>query len=54
MFYRIALALALLALGVHVGREVSRTKPVRTQLKQSRLARSSRLTAPRTGKVSVH
>ncbi len=54
MFYRFVLALGLLALGVHLGREITRTKPVRAQLKQTRLARPARLIAPRTSKVSLH
>jgi hypothetical protein len=54
MLYRFALALGLLALGVHVGREITRTKPVRAELKQARVTRPTRLTTPRTSKVSLH
>lgn len=55
MLYRIVLALGLLALGVHVGREVARTRPARKALKQARPARPQRLTAtPRGQKISVH
>ena len=54
MLYRIALALGLLALGVFVGRELARTKPVRAQFRQLRLAHSTRLMTPRVSKVSVH
>jgi hypothetical protein len=55
MVYRLVLALGLLALGVHVGREVARTRPVRHALKQARPARTPRLTlTPRSYKVSVH
>jgi hypothetical protein len=55
MLYRLALALGLLVLGVHVGREVARTRPVRQTLAKVRAARPTRLTAtPRSQKVSVH
>lgn len=54
MLYRFAIALGLLALGVHVGRELARTKPARTELKQTRFTRPNRLTTPRTNKVSLH
>lgn len=53
MLYRFALALGLLALGIHVGRETTR-KPFRAALKQTRLARPDRLSTPRTSKVSLH
>lgn len=53
MLYRFALALGLLALGVHVGREITR-KPARTESKQARLAQPNRLTTPRMSKASLH
>jgi hypothetical protein len=36
MFYRFAIALGLLFIGVHVGREIARTKPVHPALRKSR------------------
>lgn len=54
MLYRFALALGLLFLGIHVGREIARTKPARTRLKQARAFRPERLLTIPTGKMSVH
>lgn len=54
MLYRFALAVGLLVLGIHVGREIAHTKPMRAQLKQARLTRPDRLSTPRTSKVSLH
>lgn len=53
--YRIALALGLLALGLYAGREVARSRPARTAIKQARHNTLQRLTtAPRGEKTSVH
>ena len=55
MFYRFALGVGLLLLGAFVGREVSRTRPVRQQLKARRrqVALLPQPAAP-TRKVWIH
>ena len=55
MFYRLALGVGLLLLGAFVGREISRTRPVRQKLKAQRqhVALLRQTTAP-TRKVWIH
>lgn len=52
MLYRFALALGLFLLGMRVGRELSRTAPVRARLKQSLAA--PRLHLVPTNKALLH
>ena len=54
MLYRLAFALGLLFLGIYIGREVSRTRPVRLRLVRSRPSPTRRLTAAPVGKTSLH
>jgi hypothetical protein len=55
MIYRFALGIGLLLLGLHVGREVARSRPARMALKQARAQQQQlkRLTVP-AQKISVH
>lgn len=47
MLYRFAIGLGLLLLGAYIGRELTRTQPVRTALlKDARPARLERPTSP--------
>jgi len=52
MLYRVALGLGLLLLGAYIGRELSRTQPVRTSLKDARPLRLDRPT-PSGGRSKV-
>lgn len=55
MLYRFAIALGLLFIGVHVGREIARTKPVRLALREPRnTPRPERVESSRVRKISVH
>ena len=55
MFYRFALGVGLLLLGAFVGREVSRTRPIRKTLKAQRHhVALLRQTPPPTRKVWIH
>lgn len=54
MLHRFALALGLLFLGMYVEREISRTRPVRIRLRQSRGGRPQRLLSAPVGKASLH
>lgn len=54
MLYRFALALGLLALGIHFGREVHRNRSTRSDVPGARLARNVRSIAPRMRKASLH
>jgi hypothetical protein len=55
MLYRFALGLGLLLIGLHVGRETSRTRPARASIRQARVHRQVKqpLSVPNQ-KVSVH
>jgi len=54
MLYRFALGLGLVLLGAYVSRELSRTKPVRTAIKNTRPMRLERPSAPARSKVYLH
>ena len=53
MLYRLAFALGLLFLGIYIGREVSRTRPVRLRIVRSP-SPARRLTTAPGGKASLH
>lgn len=54
MLYRFALGIGLLLLGAFVGRELSRTRPMRQALEAERHAALPRPAAPPTRKVWIH
>ena len=56
MLYRFALGIGLLLLGAFVGREMSRTRPVRQALKAQRhnVALLRPTAAPPSRKISIH
>jgi len=54
MLYRLAFALGLLFLGIYIGREVSRTRPVRLRIVRAHPSPAKRLTTAPGGKASLH
>lgn len=58
MLYRFALGLGLLLLGAYIGRELARTQPTRTALKErrteTRSARLEHLRTPAKSKIFLH
>lgn len=58
MFYRVALGLGLLLLGAYIGRELTRTRPIRTALQErrneTRPTHVEHPATPRRNKISLH
>jgi hypothetical protein len=53
MLYRLALGLGMLLVGLYVGREVSRTRPVRA-MRHARAPRPTKRLSVPDQKVSIH